>query len=506
MARSLLLWVVVVVVSLALRAWMHPVYVGQLDDTKPLPTLPLAQPFGDDLKGSSDAFLSLQARSILANGLDRTGGFPLFNQGRAETRDFAWYDHHPPGVALATALAFELFGESELVARSVALLFSTLTLVVVVALVRKELGGIAALVTAAGALASPMGSYWATHLDYPVPTLAACTVFLACALRVPLRPRDGFVAAAALALALSFDFLALFAVAALVVERLIAGPRSWRQLLGWPLFAGVVGIGLLAWQHWATSRYGHPLGGTLKEHVEEVWELPPGVESADWWKAIGWNVWEVAGPMPLLALVAGLISVLVRERAPAPIERLFRASLVLALLAGLVPRMRAYDHPYFQLYLQLPIALAFALTVGKWLTPQGIDAPQRADGPAVINGVVAAVVILAAGLFFTVWNRSAAPAADVPSAYRLGNQLAPGPGRPVASDVAVVVLPPASQFNEFTPIWYARRLVLRLEPGRETREDLAPRLAPLGLADAPIVLAKGARWPGSEGYEPLKSR
>src|SRR5262249_30716845 len=150
MARSLLLWLVVLVLSLVLRAAMPPVYLGQPDESTPLPALPLAQPFGDDLKGSSDAFLSLQARSILVNGLSRTGGYPLFNQGRAETQDFAWYDHHPPGVALVTALAFGLFGESELVARSVALLFSTLALIAVVALVQKELGGIAALVTAAG--------------------------------------------------------------------------------------------------------------------------------------------------------------------------------------------------------------------------------------------------------------------------------------------------------------------------------------------------------------------
>jgi len=76
----------------------------------------------------------------------------------------------------------------------------------------------------------------------------------------------------------------------------------------------------------------------------------------------------------------------------------------------------------------------------------------------------------------------------------------------VATDVAVVALPPGSQFNDFTPVWYARRLVLRLEHGKETREALAPRLERFGLADAPIVIAKGARWPGSEGYEPLPAK
>jgi hypothetical protein len=184
MARSLLLWSIVVLLSIVLRAAMRPVYVGQIDEST-MPALPLAQPFGDDLKGSSDAFLSLQARRILANGLARTGGVPLFNQGRAETRDFAWYDHHPPGVALATAAAFGIFGESELVARAVALLFATLSLVVVVA-GQKELEG-SPRAECGGALPRH-GLVLGDHLDV-VPTLRRARLLLRAARAAPAARR-----------------------------------------------------------------------------------------------------------------------------------------------------------------------------------------------------------------------------------------------------------------------------------------------------------------------------
>ena len=102
MMRSPLLTFLIVILSLLLRAAIPPIYVGAPDEQPPPSALGLSQPFGDDLKGSSDAFLSLQAKSILDNGLAATGGFPLFNVGKVETRDFAWYDHHPFGVALVT--------------------------------------------------------------------------------------------------------------------------------------------------------------------------------------------------------------------------------------------------------------------------------------------------------------------------------------------------------------------------------------------------------------------
>jgi hypothetical protein len=501
MLRSPLLTFVLVIISVLLRAAIPPVYVGLPDEQPPLASLPLAQPFGDDLKGASDAFLSLQAKSIVTNGLAATGGFPLFNVGKAETKDFAWYDHHPPGVALVTAAAFHFFGATELVARCVALLFSTITFALLVDLVRRELGGAAALVTAAGALASPMGCYWATQLDYQVPAIAASALFLVAALRVPNRRSDVVVAALALLLALSFDFLAIFAVVAFCLERLLAGPRQWKSILGWPLFAGAIGFGLIAWKTWATGRYGHPLGGTLQQQIAEVWNLPHGVAPFAWLKGVGWNVWTLVGPLPLLALAAALLAMVAGERSPVPLKRMFRASLLLALMAGLVPRARAYDHPYFQLWLLLPVALAFALTAGTWLVPADETAPKEADGPARIVALITAVVVFAVGIIFTVWDRHG-PAEDIPSAHRLGREFA-------AQDrlnMPVIALPAGSRFNEFTPVWYAERVVLRLPEGAETRDAVDGILGSLGLADADVWLAKNPLWPGRGGFELLKRK
>jgi 4-amino-4-deoxy-L-arabinose transferase-like glycosyltransferase len=497
MTRSPLLTLLIVLLSLLLRAAVPPVYVGKPADDPPLPQLPLAQPFGDDLKGASDAFLSLQAKSILDNGLAATGGFPLFNVGKVETRDFAWYDHHPPGVALVTAAAFHFFGASELVARCVALLFSTITLALLVDLVRRELGGAAAWVTAAGALASPMGCYWATQLDYQVPAIAASTLFLIAALRVPTRGRDVVVAGLALVLALSFDFLAIFAIVALFLERLMTGPRSLRQLFGWPIFAGFVGAALIGWKFWATGRYGHPLGGTLQQQIAEVWNLPEGVDPIAWIKAVGWNAWSVTGPLPVLALAAALLGIVAGEKSSVPLKRMFRASFLLALFAGLAPRARAYDHPYFELWLLLPVALSFALTAGTWLVTGEENEPKRTDGPARIVALIAVVVIFAVGLGFTVWDRRPA-SEEIPSAHRLGRELAAA--KPAA---AVFALPAASRFIEFVPNWYAHRIVLRLPEGNESRDGIKDVLATLGLSDAEIWLAEPAQWPGRGGFRPL---
>lgn len=498
MTRSPLLTLLIVLLSLLLRAAIPPVYHGSHGDT-PLPQLPLAQPFGDDLKGSSDAFLSLQAKSILDNGLAETGGFPLLNVGKVEPKDFAWYDHHPPGVALVTAAAFHFFGATELVARSVALLFSTITLLLLVDLVRRELGGAAAWMTAAGALASPMGCYWATQLDYQVPAIAGATLFLVAALRTPMRKRDAFVAGLALLLALSFDFLAIFAVVALFLERLLFGPRSLRQLFGWPVFAAGIGAALVGWKIWATGRYGHPMGGPIQQHVMEVWSLPAGVDPADWIKAVGWNAWSITGPLPLLALAAAILGLIAGEKSSVPLKRMFRASLILALLAGLVPRQRAYDHPYFQLWLLLPVALAFALTAGTWLVVGDEKEPKRTDGPARIVALITVVVIFVVGLGFTVWDAHR-PSEEIPAAHRLGRELAEK--RPDAVVFALPAAPP--RFAEFVPSWYAHRVVFHLKEGHETRDDIAPTLHSLGLGLETVWLAKDPQWPGRGGFEELK--
>jgi hypothetical protein len=270
-------------------------------------------------------------------------------------------------------------------------------------------------------------------------------------------------------------------------------------MLGWPLFAGAIGAGLLLWKTWATGRYGHPLGGTLQQQIEEVWDLKPGVDLGRWLKAVGWNVWKIVGPLPLLAVAAAILGLVAGERTSVPLKRLFRASLLLALLAGLAPRGRAYDHPYFQLWLFLPVAIAFALTAGTWLVTSDDAAPKRTDGPARMVALITALVVFAVGLLFVLWDRRGW-SDEIPSAHRLGREFA---AAKELEDVPVVALPAASRLIEFVPSWYSGRIVLRLKEGNESRDGIKDVLATLGLSDARVMLAEDPQWPGRGGFKPL---
>ena len=67
----------------------------------------------------------------------------------------------------------------------------------------------------------------------------------------------------------------------------------------------------------------------------------------------------LAGGWPVVVLGIELVILLFRG-ARDPLDRLFRATLVVATLAWLVPAWRSFNHTYYVLYFQLPIALAFA--------------------------------------------------------------------------------------------------------------------------------------------------
>ena len=66
MRRTSVLLALVVAAATVARASIGPASLGAPDPQRPRPALGLAAPFGDDLKGSSDAFLSLQARNHAA--------------------------------------------------------------------------------------------------------------------------------------------------------------------------------------------------------------------------------------------------------------------------------------------------------------------------------------------------------------------------------------------------------------------------------------------------------
>jgi len=485
-------------IALCVRALPRPTYLGVTADEAATTRLGLAAPFGDDLKGSSDAFLALQAASLVREGFAATGGIPLFNVDKSERADFAYYDHHPPGVAIVTALAFRLFGASELVARGVALLFATVTLAVAAGCVRRCCGDGPAIAAALGATLPPMGWYWATHLDYQVPTIAMAALFMERALREAPARSDRWIAGLALVAALAFDFLGVLALLAVVVVRAGSLRSSWRALAGWTALAGATGIVLVLWKTLQGLRHGHA-GGRLVDHVAAVWALPPGVGPGRFLGAIGAHLHDLAGGVALAAVAAALALAWSR-RIPAELRRFLLAASLFAALAGTLPRMRAFDHPYFQLDWQLPVALACGLLAHR-LSGGGAAAAPRARRIAVVATMALLLGFDGGRLELARMRLSAgSELLDRPASHRLGAELAAR----VPASVRAIALPASSSFNDFVPSWYAGRVVRRLPAGQETRAGFEPTLAFLGLRGAEAWLALDPQWPGRGGFEPLR--
>ncbi len=487
MRRLSPLLVVVIAAATVVRACVQPVYCGAPDRSSPSPLLGIAAPFGDDLKGSCDAFLSLQARSLVREGFAATGGIPLYNAEKAAPRDFFYYSHHPPGVAIVTSLVFRLFGESEGAARGVALFFSTITLLVVAAFVRREVGDAAALLAVVAMAALPIGMYWSTHLDYFVPTIAATGAFLALALRDEPTRRTTLLAAGALVVAMSFDSLALLAALAAGLDRLLASPRRWRPALGWPLLAAACAVAWALWTKFQIGRHGHDDGLDALSNVKAVWALHPQCTSSlTLLRQVERHLRSLVTPLGEAVLAAGLVLTL-RPGPHGALDRFLRASALVALCAGLLPRLRAFDHVYFQLHWILPLGASVALIAAQF-------------APRVIEGTLVAAFFVGAGWFAR--PHSAFPA-DRPSLHRIGRELA------AAAPNARAIVIPAKSFGDgyqpWVPVWYARRIVYRPPVDDVTLNDVAPTLLLFGLHEGDEVLkAKDARWPGRGGFEPLR--
>jgi hypothetical protein len=513
MQRCPLLLLAAIVLATLARAWVDPVWVGapDPDQAQARAAFGLTRPFGDDLKGSSDALHSLLAQSLRREGLAATGGWPLLNPTDVEPADYFYYDHHPPGVSLLTAAAFALLGPHEGVARGVALLFATIALLAVAALARRAAGDGVAAFTVVALAATPGGLYWATHLDYPVPTMAACACFLALAASddAPRRARTCAIGVA-LAVALGLDFLAVLAPAALFVDRLAFGPRGAKRLLGWPAIGAGVVAAIVAWKQWQLARHGHGDGLTLEGNVAQIWSLPEGVALADWWRAVERHLRALVGPLGEGVIAFGIVRALLPGR-DGPLCRFVRMSTLLALGAGLLPRLRAWDHAYFQLYWLLPLGGSAAL-LGRALlavpaaraTPDAASrAPAGAPSADWRRKAAALFAAMVAGAFL-IDGACSLPRSTIdasrPSAHRLGRELA----AKLPDDARLVLLPAGVPLDVITLCWYARRMVATAPGDPPDRARAVPYLAPFGLADAPAWWAPGVAWPGREGVRPLQ--
>ncbi|MBM4015464.1 MAG: hypothetical protein FJ293_10940, partial [Planctomycetes bacterium] len=367
MSRSTLLLGLLLALSVLVRAWVKPVYVGAPDPALTDSALGIDWPFGDDLKGASDALHTLLPRNLLREGLAATGGWPNLNPTDVAPADYFWYDHHPPGITLFTAAALHLFGTHERVTRGVALLFATLALLAVAAAARRAGGAWVAALAIVVMSAPPGGLYWASQLDYPVPTMAACGLFLVLATRDEVGVAGSFVMGVAVTAALCFDFLAALALVALFLDRLLCGPRGRRRLFGWPLVGITLVALILLWKHLALSRHGHGDDLGVLGNVLQIWQLPADVTTELYLATVRDHLRSLLTPLGEVVLLLGLLRALLPGGDPA-LKRFVRVTALLALGAGLLPRARAWDHPYFQLYWLLPLGGSAAL-LGTLLLP-----------------------------------------------------------------------------------------------------------------------------------------
>jgi 4-amino-4-deoxy-L-arabinose transferase-like glycosyltransferase len=105
------------------------------------------------------------ARNFVRYGFLTTTFAPVTNSGVVDPSQFELYYHHPPMTMWLTALSFHVFGIHEWAARLAPLVFSLLTIALVVSFARQLFGRGPALLAALLMAVVPADAYYAAHLD-----------------------------------------------------------------------------------------------------------------------------------------------------------------------------------------------------------------------------------------------------------------------------------------------------------------------------------------------------
>ncbi len=474
---------------LLLRLGSVPTFVGQ-PDPAPERWNALTAPFGDDLRGSCNAFLSLLAKSLLREGFRATGGIPLLNVTDVEPASYWYYDHHPPGVPQVTALAFALGDSCEGMARLVALLFSMATAAVLLIWCHRQFGLLPATAAAACLGALPAGMFWGTHLNYEVPTMPFVVGFLLAAVG-----QRRSLAIALLFAGFWMDLVAVGAALVLALDLLLTKPTRRKAALGWIALA----FGLLCfwwlWKTIQTSRHGHTDAGNFVSHVLSVTFLSNAFDLSSWIRIAPAHIAHLLGGWPLAVLCLEFL-VAVTNRSGHVVDRLIRVTTGFAILAFCAPAVRSADHPYYALYFLLPTALAFARFAHRLVT--SLVLANSARWQPLLLGVTIPLAVLATGLIHD-FHRPA-PDPSLPACAVVGKELAQ---QAQEAEVAFV-LETEAPFDPIVLAYYCERPVLKLFPG-DPEGNLVRQgfLVMQGIPHARLILARDALWPGRGGYQDL---
>jgi len=308
---------------------------------------------------ANGALYSTAARNYLRHGLVATRGGQVCNAGEMEPSAFRFYSHHPPGVSLAMAASFALFGVHEWSARLPFVAF-TLAATGILFYVVCALGGRLAGFFAAFLFAvQPMVAFYGRMPDHEAPAAFFALAQVACYVRWRVEGGRRWLALGCVAAFVGVWFawvVVLMPFLLLAVQWLTQRREAGPMLL--PVAAGALGFATVLGH---VALVGGGLGelwGTLAQRTGSQVAEGGAVASFGLLDFLGrhWTYFATAfsGVVGCVSLV-WLAGLRVRRR----VESLLVAALAaFALFNILAFRQGSFEHIYYQYYLAMPLAMA----------------------------------------------------------------------------------------------------------------------------------------------------
>ena len=318
-------------------------------------------PWGADNFGTAGAFFSIAARNHLRYGYGSTHLLPVVT-AEGPPSPAVYYTNHPPLLELLVSASFGMFGIHEWAARLVPLVFSIVSLGLLVHLARRFYGERVALLTLMIAATLPLEAHLATHVDVQGSVLLA----LVLATVTCIASQRYAAAVAWFTLAAGVDWPALYLPVLLAVAPWpFHGPRPRWFVAGLLLYAGIVFVGLASWLS------GPPAILSLLHDRALAFRSDQGrpFDLAGWIHlVVGTYLWQLCTPVVLVALVVWSVwRVPALVRGPHP-ERLALLLLLFGVMHMIVGFQGAYQHEFWATYLRAGVPLVVAILLERLAT------------------------------------------------------------------------------------------------------------------------------------------
>jgi 4-amino-4-deoxy-L-arabinose transferase-like glycosyltransferase len=315
-------------------------------------------PWAADNFGTAGGFFSIAARNHLRYGYAATHLLPVVT-AEGPPSPAVYYTNHPPLFELLVSASFGLFGVHEWAARLVPLVFSLVSLGLLVHLARRFYGDRVALLTLMIAATLPLEAHLATHVDVQGSVLLA----LVLATVTCLASRRYAAAVACFTLAAGVDWPALYLPVLLAVVPWPFDPRRPRWLTaGLLVYAGILFVVLASWlsgPHAILSLL-HDRALAFRSDQGRPFDLAGWIHLV-----VGTYLWELCTPAVLVALViwsVWRVPALVHRPHP---ERLALLLLLFGVMHMIVGFQGAYQHEFWATYLRAGVPLVVAILLER---------------------------------------------------------------------------------------------------------------------------------------------